>query len=326
MAKYIQWYLVEQELASSHLSRSELHSLLSESEAHLTELSEEFQGQGMSLEDAEKAALERFGPVTPRPATAKESSRSAEKIAVGAFICLGLAEIYFMTAPGFRGIFQAQINLMWSLAAVFLVAIVFVRRVLWRQLGFASLGLVLIGGLVSANVFIGADMDRRSNYDKFMSGRRQRAVFNEQQLERLQRSLVRLSVESKGKPFKEIILPTSWSSIEVQSEYPSGVPFYSLSVNYTRAKSAEEVLFVLNKRGPSIVNEFERILGEEKRWLRSFDVNRGSPPLAAFFECLPMAGSLCAAFLAGALAINVLVTGVSSFGSRRTRKRGRVLA
>jgi hypothetical protein len=64
VAKYIDWYLVEAEgMLRGQLRQDRLHDVLSEAEAHLRDTAENLVAHGMSSEDAELAAIERFGRV-----------------------------------------------------------------------------------------------------------------------------------------------------------------------------------------------------------------------------------------------------------------------
>ena len=65
MPKYLDWYLVEIESQVRDRMRIDrVHTLLHETEQHLTEIYEENLAAGMSDEDAQLAALQRFGPVS----------------------------------------------------------------------------------------------------------------------------------------------------------------------------------------------------------------------------------------------------------------------
>lgn len=64
MARYIDWYLVELEkkMAPGH-SIVLIHEAVSEAREHLEAIASEYQEQGMSLDAAERSAVERFGGV-----------------------------------------------------------------------------------------------------------------------------------------------------------------------------------------------------------------------------------------------------------------------
>jgi len=65
MPKYLDWYLVEIESQVRDRMRIDrVHTLLQETEQHLTEIYDENLGAGMSDEDAQLAALQRFGPLS----------------------------------------------------------------------------------------------------------------------------------------------------------------------------------------------------------------------------------------------------------------------
>ena len=97
MPKYIHWYLVEVESkVRERLRIDHVHNLLQETEQHLSEIYSENLASGMSDEDAQLAALQRFGPVSqvtgrgPR-GSAPEDRDSYGGYAVGALIFGALA-------------------------------------------------------------------------------------------------------------------------------------------------------------------------------------------------------------------------------------------
>ncbi len=82
MAKYIDWYLVEAEgMLRGRLRQDRLHDVLSEAEAHLRDTAEDLVAHGMSSEDAELAAIERFGRVRAFIEEATDS-RSARRMSI----------------------------------------------------------------------------------------------------------------------------------------------------------------------------------------------------------------------------------------------------
>jgi len=64
MAKYIHWYLVELEgMLRGEVRNDQLHDILAETESHLRDSAEDLASKGMGPDQAEIAALEKFGRI-----------------------------------------------------------------------------------------------------------------------------------------------------------------------------------------------------------------------------------------------------------------------
>ncbi|HJP83407.1 MAG TPA: hypothetical protein VJ835_07860 [Fimbriimonadaceae bacterium] len=86
MPKYIHWYLVEVESqVRERLRIDHVHTLLQETEQHLTQIYSENLANGMSDEDAQLAALQRFGPVSQVTGRASKGGSPEERDSCGRY-------------------------------------------------------------------------------------------------------------------------------------------------------------------------------------------------------------------------------------------------
>jgi hypothetical protein len=148
VAKYIEWYLTEAESQlQGRLRRDRLHEVLSETEAHLRDTAEDMTSHGMSEQDAELAAIERFGRVSTfvgYVCKARYQKLAIRLLFIGSLAVTAMASITFLlwVSTRSRGYSSTQASLLGLAAATCLLlagSSLTGRRRIWP---------VVIGGLV----------------------------------------------------------------------------------------------------------------------------------------------------------------------------------
>lgn len=162
MSKYIDWYLVELEaLTKDRISRERFHDLIRETEQHLRDRSSELQGSGLSEEEADLIAIEKFGKVSR---VAHLSVRTSERHSRGAgWLALSALAIFILSAVAILGFPHA--DMLPTLAKigavcgiVFCVASWFANRYLWRGILMAAVVSSIVGGVYFGTQYVGGSI------------------------------------------------------------------------------------------------------------------------------------------------------------------------
>lgn len=184
MPKFTHWYLVELDgLLRGNVSAERLHELLSEIECHLQDAVQERTAKGMSIEEAELAALEAIG--SPEKIAAEELARNASgrKLKFGKQLVYGGAAVMagsmlfaaLLTDAQFHPLFG--FGLFWGGLAL-LIGSGLLKQVNWRIFG----GLMVVASVSLAfhqgtrHVYVG---DTEWDLDKAQTAIRVHASMSE---------------------------------------------------------------------------------------------------------------------------------------------------
>jgi hypothetical protein len=279
VAKFTDWYLVEAESQlRGRLRQDRLHEVLSEAEGHLRDATQDLVAKGMAEEDAELAAIQRFGRVhafTNEVLSPVARPLPTRLIVAGAFVMTSITAICgAISMSGLRIGMEAQqsVGILVAIGALLLLAGSWSsRRWRGRLVALSCLAGVLFGFIVSVPVGSWAMGEARSNWvtegrlgakhletlaEKVRRGQTAFASGNPQLLQEFTdrgRYEVPYTVRQGGMIMPQAAPPNQWR------EYTMGSIFSRLQVYYSSVEKLDSAKYLWKTQADGIVQTLESI-------------------------------------------------------------------
>ncbi len=305
MSRYIDWYLVELEgMTKDRLRGDRFHDLIRETEAHLRDTSRDFQASGMSEEEADLVAIERFGRVSDVAAASIDESdprhrRKGWFVAVIAYIVSAAALGYAFTG----GFGYNLVNIISWIAFIggitFLVGAVRSRQLLWREIcAITLIVFVLFGIHLAITCQGGRILLPRAHIDDYIAMQEKALKVTTAEL-------------TKFRDYKNQAFATQWTGKMGEPtlwHYPIGMSYYEgTRIEYAATTDKKTAMSAFQDYyGSSLASEVQR--GKES--LDEMISGKGSTLWESFKTNLPVV-SVVAFFPMGiALILNLIALGV----------------
>jgi hypothetical protein len=300
MGKYIDWYLVELEGRLQKTLRSdEVHDLVSQTAAHLSDSAAQLQESGMSEKDSELAAMERFGRISAISEEAignRAASTIGHRLMLAAF-CVFVADLTWMRFGS--GSTPVGHYTLWIAVGVLCVAAFFGRKVLWRELtvlsGFATVAVAIFLG---TSFTAGSFMTRPEASQAATSIRGMLCHFPVE-IERFERA--RWDFNRTSDATRVFYYPVG----SRRYTPPIGDKEFIFAVKYESTNTRPTALQGWNQHG-SLLDSLQVSQRELARAEKSLAAKAASTVFESFLDHFPLALVYGAAWLAGGLCLNLL--------------------